>query len=61
MGKDLTAYRRVRSATSLTYAVRRQLMISTLQLGQEPTDSTQVRLLKSGFLRSPRSAVRADP
>ena len=58
--RDLTTYRRVRSVTSFTYAARRKLIVSALELGRQPVDATRVRLLKSAYGRA-RSTLRTDP
>lgn len=56
---DLALFGRVRSLTSPTYALRRRLLLSALELGEQPSDPVRVRLLKSAYRRS-LSAVRVN-
>lgn len=58
--KDLKVYQRVRSVTSLTYALRRKMITSTLELGAEDHDPTRLRLLKIAFSQSDKR-VRRNP
>jgi len=57
---DMAAYTRIRSATSLTFALRRSIIASTLELGDEESDPAKVRLLKSAFNRA-RARLLRDP
>jgi hypothetical protein len=52
--RDLGVYRRVRSVTSPTYAVRRQLILSAVKLGDDHDDPVRVQLLKRAFVLSRR-------
>ena len=49
---DMAAYTRIRSATSLTFALRRSIITSTLELGDEESDPVKIQLLKSAFVRA---------
>lgn len=58
--EDMATYTKLRSVTSLTYAMRRSLISSTLELGDANMDQTKIRLLKSAFGRA-RKHLAAAP
>ncbi len=57
---DMATYTKIRSMTSLTYAMRRQLITSTLELGTDAVDPVKTRLLKSAFGRT-RKRLSSTP
>lgn len=57
--RDLRTYGRARSMVSPTYAVRRQLIRSAVELG-DTGDATQTKLMKVAFVRA-LAQVRANP
>jgi hypothetical protein len=56
---DMATYTRIRSATSLTFALRRSVITSTLELGDEQSDPAQIRLLKGAFNRARARLIEA--
>jgi tetratricopeptide (TPR) repeat protein len=57
---DLTKYRRIRSITSPTYAIRRRAILGTIGLGADKQDTIRTKLLKSAFLGA-RSQLERQP
>ena len=57
---DLDVYSKVRSATSPTYAVISKSLITASYLGKEPSDPTQIKLLKLAFFKSIEK-LKANP
>jgi len=55
---DMAAYTRIRSATSLTFALRRSIISSTLELGDDESDPVKIKLLKSAFVRARARLVK---
>lgn len=56
----LDKYQRLRSVTSLTYALGRQALLSAAELGAVPSDPTRTRLLKRAYAQA-RLTLRQQP